>query len=84
MLTTITKLSTKNVASQAKEAVTNPEILLALRQQRLEARLEAIEPCLFKYASLLTHKYHNIDKDAENPDTLNNTQTVPVYVKLKA
>jgi len=87
MLKTITNLSTKNAASQVKDAKTNPELLLALRRQRLEARLEAIEPCLFKYTTLLTREYYNIDKDTENPSTPistpNNIPSVPLSIKVK-
>jgi len=88
MLKTITNLSTQNAKSQVKDVKTNPELLLALRRQRLEARLEAIEPCLFKYTTLLTREYYNIDKDAENPSTSisapNNIPSVPVSITLKA
>lgn len=45
MLKTITSLSTTN----SQIAKTKPELLLALRKQRLERRLLELEPCLFQF-----------------------------------
>lgn len=88
MLKTITNLSTKNISTHTKDNKINPELLLALRKQRLEERLEAIEPCLFKYTQLLTQKQYTLGNDEENPgDTAldnNNTANISLSIKLKA
>lgn len=84
----IANLSAKNTAPHVKEARTNPELLLALRRQRLEERLEILEPCLFKYTKLLTKKYYNLAKDEENPSSTatdpHYSQPIPLSVKLQA
>lgn len=65
MLKTITSLSTTN----SQIAKTKPELLLALRKQRLERRLLELEPCLFQFTP-------------KTPKTPYTEPAIPVDVKV--
>ena len=55
MLQTITLLSTKHpkqhliTTTNTQNTKADPELLLALRKQRLERRLTNLEPCIFQF-----------------------------------